>query len=107
MLVFADRSGRSIGQNWLRALGESKTAPRILSVACTGWVPAVFQSTVRQAFEQSKPILIDWNDVVAKRYGYPGTGFRLIAINPSGRIVATEEGDYSPTRFAALSHLFR
>ena len=107
VLVFANRSGRLMARNWSTALGESTNTPQLRSVACTGWVPTVFQSTVRKGFEQSKPILIDWNDLVAKRYGYSGTGFRLVAINPSGRVVAIEEGDCSPTRLAAIRRLLR
>lgn len=104
LLVFADRSGRLVAKRWLQALGDSPTAPELISVACTGWVPAMFQSVVRKAFEPNKPVLIDWNDVVAKQYGYT-SGFRLIAISPPGRIIAIEEGEYSLTRFAVLSRL--
>lgn len=107
LLVFADRNGRSAARQWLQAVAELPAAPRFVSVACTGWVPALFQPSVRRAFEQSKPILIDWNDTVAKQYGFGGSGFRLIVINPSGRITAIEEGEYSAARFTTLSHLLR
>lgn len=65
----------------------------------------MLQPMLRKAFRQSKPVLLDWNDTTAKRYGYSG-GFLLVLITPAGRIIATEKTAYSPDRLPALTGLF-
>lgn len=109
VLLFAGRSGRAEARQWAAALGgpSSGTRPvRLVSVACTGWVPGLFQAQVRRGFAQASPILIDWNDAVAKQYGWAGSGCRVVAINAAGRIVAVSDEAFSATRFAAFTQTF-
>jgi hypothetical protein len=65
----------------------------------------MLQPMLRKAFSQSRPVLLDWNDAIAKQYGYSG-GFLLVLITPAGRIIATENTAYSPARLPALIGLF-
>lgn len=106
VLIFTDRSGRAEARQWVTALGTvppGKASPlRLVPVACTGWVPSLFQAQVRRGFAQAKPVLIDWNDAVAKQYGYGGTGCRVVAISAAGRIVAVADEPASPGRVTAI-----
>jgi hypothetical protein len=65
----------------------------------------MLQPMLRKAFSQSRPVLLDWNDAIAKQYGYSG-GFLLVLITPAGRIIAIENTAYSPARLPALIGLF-
>ena len=106
LLLFTDRSGRPATRQWQQAFLSLPVTPRLITIAGTGWVPALFKSTVRNAFSQSKPVPIDWNDAVARQYGYDG-GCRLIVISASGQVLAVENGNFSPARFGALSRLLQ
>lgn len=100
-ILFSDRHSRSLAGPWAEALTTTSVPLRTMTVACIGWMPTVLQPVLRKAFSQSKPVLLDWNDTIARRYGYAG-GFLLVLITPAGRIITTENTAYSPARLPAL-----
>ncbi len=104
-LLFSDRHSRSLAGPWVEALTATSAPIRKLTIACVGWIPTMLQPMLRKAFSQAKPVLLDWNDTTARQYGY-SSGFLLVLISPTGRIIATETTAYSPARLPALTRLF-
>ncbi|MBO0935954.1 hypothetical protein J2I47_05295 [Fibrella sp. HMF5335] len=104
IIVFAGRSGRAEAQQWVTALLQVTRPVRLLTVACTGWVPKLLQGVVRRAFAEAKPILINWNNRVADSYGFGQTTCRLVVLTGIGHVIIVDDGPYSPKRLTAVVH---
>lgn len=101
ILAFSDRRSGNPMRVWLTQLSTSATH-QVLPIACTGWVPSFVQKSVRKAFQSHASILIDWNNQVAKSFGYPGEGCLLVCLATNGQVISWEEGVVTEAKLRRL-----
>jgi hypothetical protein len=108
LLVFSGRGTAADGDAWGRQVAAAAAAagvpaPRVVGVAAVGRVPAFVRPLVRGLLAGQPPVLVDWDDLVAARFGYAADTARVVLVDAAGLVRAAASGAPSAPRVAEFA----
>jgi hypothetical protein len=97
LLVFSGRTTADDGVAWGRLLPAAVAeaggpAVRVVGIGAMGAVPALVRPLVRRALRDQPPLPLDWDDTVARRFGYAAGAVRVVLVDDTGRARAGASG---------------
>jgi len=111
LLICGDRIGSDYMGVWARAVRDSAVAPSVtvFRIANLRAVPSLLHSYVKHKFQSlnaegkpSSPVLLDWDALVAKLYGFTDDVTNVYLIDQKGILRYTACGKGTPEETAKL-----
>jgi hypothetical protein len=75
----------------------------VVAVAAVGVVPGFVRPMVRGLLAGRPPVLVDWGDAVAARFGYRAGAARAVLVDAAGRVRAAASGAPSAASVAEFA----
>jgi hypothetical protein len=108
LLVFGGLATAADAEGWGRLVPPALAAAgapavRVVALASVGTVPAFVRPLVRGALAGRAPVLLDWGDVVAARFGCRPGAAHAVLVDAAGRVRAAASGAPTAAAVAALA----
>ncbi len=103
ILVIADRKSKAEPPLWCERLDkEFSKKLSYLKIAHVGSVPSFMRSTVMYFLKKESELMVDWEGLVCKEYGYKSEHCAIFYINNKGIVKAVTDGFFSESKYNAF-----